>query len=117
MTLINKTRTLFFSAWTWLLIMAPKALAVGGIEEQSAEDTASSLVTLVKDSIQPLGALIILVAIVIAAVKIIITANKPEERAKAMESLPYILVGGVLLGGAMLISGFVVGLMGQAGGN
>lgn len=68
-----------------------------------------------KDIIQPLGALVIFAAVAYTAFKLVITAHKPNERAEAMSALPYILGGGLVLGGVMLISGFIVGLMAKVG--
>lgn len=81
----------------------------GGITTQTAEQLSSKVVTWANSIIQPIGAAIIFISIAYAAIKIIITANKPEERAKAMSALPYILLGGVGLGAIMLFAGFVIG--------
>ena len=91
------------------------AWAAGGITEKTAEDVASKLVKLLNDIIQPLGAFVIFTAVAWTAFQIVTTANRPEERARVMGGIPYILGGGVLLGGAMLVAGFVVGLMVKAG--
>ncbi|WP_238472662.1 MULTISPECIES: hypothetical protein [Desulforamulus] len=81
----------------------------GGITTQTADQLSSKIVAWANSIIQPLGAAIIFISIAFAAIKIIITANKPEERAKAMSALPYILIGGVGLGAIMLFAGFVIG--------
>ncbi|WP_003545331.1 hypothetical protein [Desulfotomaculum nigrificans] len=83
--------------------------STAGITTQTADQVSSKVVTWAHSIIQPIGAVIIFISIAFAAIKIIITANKPEERAKAMSSLPYILFGGVGLGAIMLIAGFVIG--------
>lgn len=99
-----------------LAAQAPVALAeTAGISQKTADEVATKVVDLVKDITMPLGSAIIFVAIVIVAFKIIATANKPEERAKAMGSIPYILGGGLMLGLALMLAGFVIGLMVKAG--
>ncbi|MGB9792596.1 MAG: hypothetical protein ACPLTR_08485 [Thermacetogeniaceae bacterium] len=101
----------------WGLAVAPAwADGTAGIAEKSAEDVASTLVNVLKEVIMPLGSFIIFASIAWTAFKIITTANKPSERAEAMASIPYILGGGLVLGGVMLISGFIVGLMRKVGG-
>ncbi|MGQ9533430.1 MAG: hypothetical protein ACUVTQ_11625 [Desulfotomaculales bacterium] len=109
-------RLVWFPAWlfAWLLAAAP-AGAVAGIAEQTAEQTAEKLLNVVKDIIQPLGALVIFAAITWTAFKLVATANKPQERAEALAAIPYILGGGIALGAVMLLAGFVVGLMTKAG--
>lgn len=99
----------------WLAAVTP-AWAVGGIAEQSAEETASKLLAVVQDIIQPIGALVIFGAIAWTAFKLIVTANKHQERAEVLGAIPYILGGGIALGAVMLLAGFVVGLMVKAGG-
>ncbi|MGQ9713024.1 MAG: hypothetical protein ACUVRC_10305 [Desulfotomaculales bacterium] len=109
-------RLVWFPAWlfAWFLAAAP-AGAVAGIAEQTAEQTAEKILGVVKDIIQPIGALVIFAAIAWTAFKLVATANKPQERAEALGAIPYILGGGIGLGAVMLLAGFVVGLMVKAG--
>jgi len=112
--MLNKIRDFLLTIFTWGLAVAP-AWAVGGVAEKTAEETASTLVNVVKDIIQPLGALMIFAVVAYTAFKLVATAHKPNERAEAMGALPYILGGGIALGAVMLLSGFIVGLMQKAG--
>jgi len=98
-----------------ILAVAAPAFAVAGLPEATADSVATKLVDVLKEVLQPLGALCIFVAIAWTAFKLIVTANKPQERAEAMSAIPYILGGGVALGAVMLLAGFVVGLMSQVG--
>lgn len=107
---VKSVRDFMLSLLAWGLAVAP-AWAAGGIQERTAEDVASKLVSVLKETIMPLGALIVFVSVAWTAFKIITTANKPNERAEAMSAIPYILGGGLVLGGVMLLSGFIVGLM------
>jgi hypothetical protein len=86
-----------------------------GITEQTADTVGEKIVDIASEIIMPLGSAVIFISIAIAAFKIITTSNKPEDRASAIGSLPYILGGGLLLGGAMVAAGFVIGLMTKAG--
>ncbi|MEW6727531.1 MAG: hypothetical protein AB1327_11345 [Bacillota bacterium] len=104
--------TLALAAWG---VTAAPAWAVAGLPEATADSVATKLVDVVKEVLQPLGALCIFVAIAWTAFKLIVTANKPQERAEAMSAIPYILGGGVALGATMLLAGFVVGLMSKVG--
>ncbi|NHM26938.1 hypothetical protein G7K71_08070 [Desulfofundulus sp. TPOSR] len=117
---INRIRSLvtrlvgipvFLGSW----LAATEAWAAGGIAERTAEDVATKLVNIFKEILMPIGAFVIFIAVAWTAFLIITTANRPEKRAEAMGSLPYILGGGVLLGGSMLVAGFIVGLMAKAG--
>jgi hypothetical protein len=103
--------------YAWLAAIRPAwAQGTAGIDEKTAEETASKLVDLLNGVIQPIGALVIFVAIAWTAFRLIVTANKhPQERAEALSAIPYILGGGIVLGGAMLLAGFIVGLMVEAG--
>ncbi|MDH7578258.1 MAG: hypothetical protein QHH75_10680 [Bacillota bacterium] len=110
----RKVRDFILTLAAWGTVVAP-AWAVGGIEEKTAEDVASKVVGVIKDILMPIGAMVIFAAVAWTAFKIITTANKPNERAEAMAAIPYILGGGLVLGGVMLISGFIVGLMTKVG--
>lgn len=110
--MISKIRkyanTFILTSGLWLF-NAKYALAQE-ISEQTAESVSQKVVSLVSELLLPFGGAVIFIAVVIAALKIILTANKPNDRAEAISSLPYILGGGVLLGGAMIVAGFIVGL-------
>lgn len=93
-----------------LLFMTGQAALAQSISEQTAEAVSDKVVSLVSDLLLPFGGAVIFIAIVISSIKIILSSGKPTERAEAIASLPYIIGGGVLLGGSMIAAGFVLGL-------
>ena len=105
-----------FFIGSWLVVlqvfMPGVASAEGGtIAPIEVEALSTKIVTTLNTILFPIGSLFIFISIAFAAFKIILTANKPQERAEAMTSLPYIVGGGILLGGTMMLSGFILGLM------
>lgn len=109
MLTIKKCSNIVMLTLTLWLMAAQSALAQP-ISDQTAETVGQKVVQLVGDILQPLGAAVIFVAIVICAGRIILNSNNPRERADAIAAIPYIIGGGVLLGGAMLVAGFIMGL-------
>lgn len=109
----EKLGWLLGSVWLALALTAP---AWAGVTEKTADEVANKLSDTIQSIVFPLGGLIVFVAVIIVAVKLITTAGKPKERAEAMESIPYIILGGLLLGGGMLIAGLVLKLMKTVGG-
>lgn len=110
----RKVRGFMLTLAAWAAVVAP-AWAVGGIEERTAEEVTSKVVGVLKEIIMPIGAMVIFVVVAWTAFKIITTAYKPNERAEAMAAIPWILGGGIFLGGVLLVSGFIIGLMGKVG--
>jgi len=111
---MRKIQDFMLTMLAWGVAVAP-AWAVGGIAEKTAEETSTTIVNVFKEIIMPLGAMVIFLAVAWTAFKLIITAHKPAERAEAISALPWILGGGLVLGGVMLISGFIVGQMTKVG--
>lgn len=118
---MRKIKELLAAVVGFLYVLAAQASVAlaqnetAGIGERTANDVATKVVNLVNDITKPLGSAIIFISIVVVAFKIIATANKPEERAKAMGSIPYILGGGIMLGLATMLAGWIIGLMLKAG--
>lgn len=118
---MRKIKELLAATAGFLYVLAAQASVAlaangtAGISEKTADEVAKKVVDITKEITVPLGSAIIFISIVVVAFKIIATANKPEERAKAMGSIPYILGGGVLLGLALMLAGFIIGLMLKAG--
>lgn len=108
----NMMAVIIMMAIAWMTTAVP-AWAVGGINTRTAEETAAALVTVLNTVVQPIGAFVIFIVVAWTAFLLITSAHRPEERAKAMGSIPYILGGGIGLGAVLIISGFVVGLMVQ----
>ncbi|KJS10662.1 MAG: hypothetical protein VR67_17410 [Peptococcaceae bacterium BRH_c8a] len=96
---------------TMWCIMAQAVFAdTTSISEKTADDVSGSIIGLVSSITKPLGAVVIFCAILICGFKIVATANQPRERAEALGAMPYILGGGLLIGGALLVAGFVMGM-------
>lgn len=119
----SKIGTTFLACAAWLAVsasympvFATNPPPSGGVTEATAAEVANKVVDVLNDVLMPIGGVVIFVTIVICAFKIITTANKPNERAEAMTSLPYIAFGGVLLGGALMAAGLIYGLMVQVHG-
>lgn len=93
---------------------AAYAADTAGISERTAQEVGQRVVDIVKDVTMPLGSAVIFIAVVITAFKLIATAGKPEERGKVIGSIPYIIGGGVVLGAAILIAGWIIGMMVKA---
>ena len=104
-----------FFVGSWLVVlqvfMPGVASADGSIAPIEVDALSTKIVTTLNTVLIPIGSLFIFISIAIAAFKIILTANKPQERAEAMTSLPYIVGGGILLGGTLMLSGFILSLM------
>jgi len=101
-----------------LLVIVGQAAAyaegTAGISTQTAEDVGSKVVDVVKDITLPLGSAVIFISVVIVAFKLIAKAGNPEERGRVIGSIPYIIGGGIALGGAILIAGWIIGMMVKA---
>lgn len=82
-----------------------------GITVITPETLFAQLRVLVNSVVVPLGGFLIFVSICFAGFKLIITGNKPQERSEVLASLPYIAGGGIILGAAMVLTGFILGLM------
>lgn len=103
------------AAGAFLLLSARQALADGGINPVTPDSLSQKVIQLAQTILQPLGGAIIFIAVCIIAVKLIATHGKPEKRADALISILYVGAGGLLLGGAMLIAGFIIGTGQQLG--
>jgi hypothetical protein len=110
---INYKLTALYVAFFVLVSTSP---VLAGIAEVDASTMSDKIVGVANEVVRPIGALLIFIALGITAFKLITTANKPNERAEAMGSIPYILGGGLLLGGLMLFAGFILGLMTKLAG-
>lgn len=106
--MLRKIRNIMLLAWVFMFVSVRPVAAIDPI---TPVDLTERLRHLVMGVIQPLGAFVIFLAICFAGFKLILTANKPQERAEVLASLPYIVGGGILLGSVMLLSGFIIGLM------
>lgn len=93
----------------WFLL-AQTALAAEDISEKTAEEVSGSFIALASSLAKPLGGALIFVSILYCGAKIVATANKPRERAEALGAIPYIFGGGLVIGGAIILAGFIMGM-------
>jgi ABC-type arginine transport system permease subunit len=110
----EKMMTVLLAVFTWGVAAVPAfAQAIAPV---GADEVATKLVNTLNGVVRPIGMVVIFGVVAWAAFKLITTANNPTGRAETMESLPYIVIGGIALGAVMLFSGFIVSLMIQVGG-
>ena len=109
--MIKKLKNMAIAWYALMIVFFTTNTALAGIAEVDASTMSDKIVNVANDVLRPIGALFIFLALAITAFKLITTANKPQERAEAMGSVPYILIGGLLLGGIMMFAGFILGLM------
>lgn len=109
--MIKKLRNKLIGLYAAFIVLITTSPALAGIAEVDASTMSDKIVNVANSVLRPIGALFIFIALAITAFKLITTANKPQERAEAMGSVPYILIGGLLLGGIMMFAGFILGLM------
>jgi hypothetical protein len=101
---------LFLAFLAFLAAVSPGAAMAetAGIPAVAPDEVASKVREAIGDILMPIGALVIFVVLAWMAFKLIITSQQPEERARVMGGLPYILGGGLLLGGVLLVTGFIL---------
>jgi len=109
--MLSKLRNKMIALYAMLIVAVTTTPALAGIADVEATAMSDKIVDVANDVVRPIGALLIFLALAITAFKLITTANKPQERAEAMGSIPYILIGGLLLGGLMMFAGFILGMM------
>ncbi|KNZ68675.1 hypothetical protein Tfer_2767 [Thermincola ferriacetica] len=109
--MFNKRKTLIIM----LLVVSLVALfAHVAFAEQlpnpSAKDLGDKIIKLVQDVGEPLGSAVVFATLLFAFFRLAVTSGNPTERAKTVQSLLYIVVAGVGLGGALFLAGFIMGL-------
>ncbi|MDR9785770.1 MAG: hypothetical protein RJR37_00545 [Peptococcaceae bacterium MAG4] len=116
---MQKVKKLISGGAAALAYLAAQAAAwaeeTAGISTKTANEVGQKVVDVVRDITMPLGSAVIFVSVVVVAFKLITKANNPEERGRVIGSIPYIIGGGFALGGAILIAGWIVGMMVKAG--
>lgn len=100
----------WFLALFLALAVPGAALATAGIPTVAPDEMAGKVREAVGDILMPIGALVIFVILAWTAFKLVTTAHNPEERARVMSSFPYIIGGGMLLGGTLLVTGLILWL-------
>lgn len=79
--------------------------SIGTEEVQTATDNIRRVITSIA---MPLGGVLIFASVVIAALKMIVNANNPQNRAESIGSLAWICGGGVILGASLIIAGIII---------
>ncbi|BAF60667.1 MAG: hypothetical protein HPY89_00660 [Pelotomaculum sp.] len=115
--MFKKSRKIAAAVFALAAFLAGQAAAwaeTAGISTKTANEVGQKVVEVVRDITMPLGAAVIFVSVVIVAFKLIASAGKPDDRGKVIGSIPYIIGGGIALGGAILIAGWIIGMMVKA---
>ena len=107
----KKIKNLFIkttSAITLLLIKCSQVFASSGSAE--VEQATNNVKRAVTSIAMPVGALIILIAIIIASAKMIMYANNPQRRSESISSLAWILGGAIMLGLSIIITSVIINI-------
>ncbi len=94
-----------------VVFSAVSSVEAAGIPVVTPDNLFNQLRGIVNTVITPLGAFLIFISICFAGFKLIMTANKPQDRSEVLASLPYIAGGGIILGSVLLLTGFIIGLI------
>lgn len=105
---IKKIST-FVTTLTLTAIQAQSVLAATGtIGTQEVTTATENIKRVIVSIAMPLGGVLIFASIVVAAIKMIASANNPQKRAESIGSLAWICGGGVILGASLIIAGIIV---------
>lgn len=112
---MNKIKAKAGQIWgaivTFAITMQCKMATAAEIPTNVTPETFSQkLVDLIAKYGTPIGGAIIFGAIVFGGIKLITQAYQAEERARTMGGFWYVLIGSVLVGGALFFAGMFVGL-------
>ncbi|MBC7106726.1 MAG: hypothetical protein H5T97_12400 [Firmicutes bacterium] len=96
-----------------LLVILPQLAAAddfGQVQPKTPDAFTSSFFTLLTKYGTPLGGAILLLSMLLIGVRIMLSAINPRQKAEAMEALLYVIIGGIVLGGALFFAGLAVGI-------
>ena len=105
-----KDRYLLVAAYVMTIILTTPALASAAISPTGADDFNNKLIAIAQKYLTPLGGTIILFAVVFGGIKLLASAYSPEKRKETMGGLGYVIIGAMLVGGAMFFAGVLLGL-------
>lgn len=74
-----------------------------------ASSLGSKIVALVQSVGMPIGGAILFLSVCLCAVDMMLYKFNPEKKSSAMTGLMYVGGGGILLGSALFIAGFLIG--------
>lgn len=77
---------------------------------QSAQTIGQKIVDITKSFAMPVGTGLIFLGVVMIAIQLIISHNNPRKREEVIGGIPYLAIGSIVLGAAMTIAGFLIGL-------
>lgn len=81
------------------------------VEVQTATGLGERIVGLIQSVGMPLGGAFLLLAVVIIAVKLALASTGVSgKKEDAMQGLMYVAIGGIILGGALFITGALLGI-------
>jgi len=90
-------------------LIAMSQRAAYALQTYDSSTVSSKIEGVVKSYILPLGGIITFIGVIIIGIQLIVNANSPEKRAKTATALPWIAGGCLLLGGAAVIAGLILG--------
>lgn len=91
------------------------ALAASNAAPEFISDNSNGPTKIIYEYISAFGGVIIAFAIIMAGIKILLSAHKKDARAKAMESLGKIIAGGFIIGSSLVFAGFIANVANQTG--
>lgn len=80
------------------------------IDTKAVSDTATQLKNAISAIAMPIGSVLIFGAVVMVAIKIIMTHNNPNKRSEAAGGLLWVAGGALILGLALMISGVIINI-------
>lgn len=104
-----KNKLLFLGTMAMTFVLTNPVLAEEVSEVEAVEFNNMLLQTVLK-YLQPLGGSIVFIAVVVGGIILSLTAYSPDKRKEAMSGLLYVLLGAVVLGGAMFVAGVFIGV-------
>lgn len=78
---------------------------IGTAEVKTATDNIKNAITSIA---MPLGGVLIFASIVLAALRMIASANNPNKRSDSIGALAWVCGGGVILGTSLIIAGIII---------
>lgn len=107
--MLEKAKKTLMLAAAEMLAAAP-VLAADPVQEISPD----SFVTKVRDLLvqvgMPIGSVVLVGSLIVVAAKLMTAHGSAGKKAEAMEGLFNVALGGVVLGGALFIAGFLLGV-------
>lgn len=95
-------------AFLSIALIKARVFAASTIGTQEVETATQNIKDAVIKLAMPIGSVLMFVAIVIIAIKIIVNANNPNKRTEGVGGLAWVAAGFMLLSLALIISGIVL---------